>query len=182
MIVVISGSNRPNNNSRRVAHKIESMLHEAGEKVFFIDLEELPADLFIPASYACKPESFTQVERAVLTADGILTVVPEYNGSFPGALKYFIDLLPFPDCFAGVPSAFVGLAAGRWGGLRAVEQLEMVFQYRNAHLFGGRVFLPNISALLGEDGNLSDQDSLRRLKNLASGFVEFCGRLPNRTC
>lgn len=182
MIVVISGSNRPNNNSRRVAREIGTMVRKAGETVFLIDLEELPADLFVPASYACKPNSFKALERAVLTADGILTVVPEYNGCFPGALKYFIDLLPFPDCFAGTPAAFVGLAAGRWGGLRAVEQLEMVFHYRKAHLFGERVFLPNISALLGDDGAISDEDSLHRLNHLVSGFVEFCNLLPNRTC
>jgi len=74
-------------------------------------------------------------------ADGIVTVVPEYNGSFPGVLKYFIDMLRFPESLYGIPAAFVGIAAGEWGALRAVEQMEMVFQYRHAHLFGRRVFI-----------------------------------------
>ncbi len=182
MIVLISGSNRPGNNTRHVACALEALLRKAGQEVFLIDLEELPLELFSPSAYHQKPASFAPLQEAVLKADGILTVVPEYNGSFPGVLKYFIDMLPFPDCFAGTPAAFVGLAAGRWGGLRAVEQLEMIFHYRKAHLHGGRVFLPCISEVLDDDGTIADPDSHRRLDELVTGFVDFCRRLPAGTC
>ncbi len=181
MIVLISGTNRPANNTRHVAQMLETLLQKAGQEVFLVDLEQLPPDLFSPASYARKPAAFAPIQEAILNADGILTVVPEYNGSFPGALKYFIDLLQFPNSLAGKPAAFVGLAAGRWGGLRAVEQLEMVFQHRLAHLYGRRVFLPCISDLLDEHGDLTDAESSRRLGELVDGFVDFCRRLAG-TC
>ena len=112
MIVVISGSNRPGNNSAVVARTLGSMLVDAGEDVFPFDLEALPTELFTPAAYAEKPAAFEAIQEAILNTDGILTVVPEYNGSYPGALKYFIDCLRFPESLVAKPSAFVGVAAG----------------------------------------------------------------------
>jgi NAD(P)H-dependent FMN reductase len=176
MIVVISGSNRPGNNSSIVARTVKSMLVTAGEEVLPIDLEALPAELFTPAAYAQKPAAFEPIQEAILETDGILTIVPEYNGSYPGALKYFIDCLRFPESLVAKPSAFVGIAAGKWGGLRAVEQLEMVFQYRHAHLYGRRVFLSNIFGAITE-GRLTDDESLRRLQDLIDDFVPFCRSL-----
>jgi NAD(P)H-dependent FMN reductase len=92
-------------------------------------------------------------------------------------LKYFIDMLQFPESLVGKPSAFVGLSSGRWGGLRAVEQLEMVFQYRHAHLYGRRVFLPEIGSCVDEQGRLSDPVTMDRLETAVRGFVGFCHRL-----
>lgn len=176
MIVVISGSNRPGNNSKVVAASLEAMFSAAGEEVRPIDLESLPEGLFTPAAYAEKPPGFEPVQEAILAADGVVTIVPEYNGSFPGALKYFIDCLRFPDSLVGKPAAFVGIASGRWGGLRAVEQLEMVFQYRHAHLFGRRVFIGNINSAI-EDGRVADPEIVRRLQELVDEFVPFCRAL-----
>ena len=109
----------------------------------------------------------------MLRASGIVTVVPEYNVSFPGVLKYFIDMLRFPDSLVGKPAAFVGLSAGTGGGVRAVEQLEMVFQYRNAHLYGRRLFLRNAHGLLGAGDELLDAELAARLERLLRGFAAF---------
>jgi chromate reductase len=177
MFVVISGTNRPGNNTSKVANRVRRRLESAGHEVLLVDLEALPPETFTPASYGEKPAAIAPIQEAVLVAEGIITVVPEYNGSFPGALKYFIDLLRFPESLVGVPSAFIGLAAGRWGGLRAVEQLEMVFQYRSAHLFGKRCFLPGIHALLDDSGELADGDEACRMDALVDEFAVFAAAL-----
>jgi NAD(P)H-dependent FMN reductase len=57
-------------------------------------------------------------------ADAFLVVVPEYNHSFPGELKTFIDR--FRHQWAKKPVGFVSYG-GLSGGLRAVEQLRLVF-------------------------------------------------------
>lgn len=174
MITVISGTNRPGSNTLKIAALVREMLTEGGEEVTFIDLAELPAEIFADSSYASKPESFSAFQDIVLETDGLLTVVPEYNGSFPGVLKYFIDMLRFPESLYEKPAAFVGISSGRWGGLRAVEHLEMVFQYRHAHLFGRRCFIPSIGQVLDEAGQLTDADLTERLKKMASDFAKFC--------
>lgn len=177
MITVISGTNRPGSNTRKVAGLVHQMLIENSVEVNLLDLAELPAELFASTSYASKPEAFAAFQDSVLAADGFMVVVPEYNGSFPGVLKYFIDMLQFPDSLYEKPAAFVGLSSGRWGGVRAVEQLEMVFQYRNAHLFGRRCFIPRIGKALGEDGNFTDQDLAARVRMTVTGFANFCRNL-----
>ena len=179
MIVVISGSNREGNLSSKVAATLRRFVEAEGEEVFPIDLREMPDGLYTPQAYRAKPAAFNRYQEAILATDGILTVVPEYNGSFPGVLKYFIDMLRFPESLVEKPAAFVGVAAGKWGGLRAVEQLELVFQYRNAHLFGRRVFLKGIHDLLDDAGEIGDPEIRARVERLAHEFVAFCGKLKD---
>lgn len=177
MITVIAGTNRPGSNTLRVARRVMDVLRDSNEEATLLDLAELPAEVFAGSGYAKKPPSFARFQEAVLSTHGILTVVPEYNGSFPGVLKYFIDMLQFPDSLYEKPAGFIGLSSGPWGGLRAVEQLEMIFQYRHAHLFGRRVFLPRISTVLDGEGKLSDPEIERRLQDTVAGFAQFCRRL-----
>jgi len=177
MITVVSGTNRPGSNTRKIAVLIQEMLEGAGEEGALLDLAVLPAEIFDQSSYASKPGSFAAFQDQMLKTRGLLTVVPEYNGSFPGVLKYFIDMLSFPESLYEKPAAFVGISAGRWGGVRAVEHLEMVFQYRHAHLFGRRCFIPGVGHILDENGRLTDPDVAERLKKSALDFARFCRNL-----
>ncbi len=174
MIAVIAGSNRPGSKTLEVATLVRRQIDELGEHLRFIDLADLPLEIFAPTSYASRPPSFGAFQAAVLEADGIITVVPEYNGSFPGVLKYFIDMLEFPASLYEKPAAFIGLSASRWGAVRAVEQLEMVFQYRQAHLFGRRCFIPDIGEVLDASGRLKDEVLADRLGRTVRDFIRFC--------
>lgn len=177
MLAVIAGTNRPGSRTLEIARMVEKTLAGNGDQVTFLDLAELPPDLMASTSYAAKPDGFEVFQNVVLAARGILTVVPEYNGSFPGILKYFIDMLRFPESLHEKPAGFIGLSSGRWGAVRAVEQLEMVFQYRHAHLYGRRVFIPSIGTAIDETGNLVDPDLGQRLHDMVCGFSVFCDRL-----
>jgi len=177
MLAVIAGTNRPGSNTLKIARTVRDLLARHREEVALLDLALLPPALMAGASYTAKPAGFAAFQDAVLAAKGIVAVVPEYNGSFPGILKYAIDMLRFPESFYEKPAAFIGISSGRWGAVRAVEQLEMVFQYRHAHLFGRRVFIHNVGTVLDEDGRLVDPELERRLDHMVSGFSGFCRRL-----
>ncbi len=176
-IVIISGTNRPGSNTRKVAALLEGFYKAAGATPEILDLANLPAAIFLPSSYAEKPDSFAAFSDTVLAADGLHVVTPEYNGSLPGVLKYFIDMLPFPESFEARPVAFTGLAAGQWGALRPVEQLQAIFGYRNAHIFPTRVFLPLVGGLISEEGRITDDGISDRLHAQAAGFASFVGTL-----
>lgn len=178
MYLVVAGTNRPQSNSLRVANVVREQLTTAGNEVELLDLGQLPAEAFAPEAYQTKPAAFAPFQDAVDRCQGIITVVPEYNGSFPGALKYWIDLLRFPGTFQDLPAAFVGIAAGTWGGLRAVEQLQMVYQYRQARLFPLRVFLPQVHTVLDDEGALNDPAVADRLQVMLTGFTAFAERVP----
>ena len=121
MITLIVGTNRPGSNSRKVARHVEEIYAGLKVPLHVLDLAQLPSEIFSPSSYAEKPKSFQPFAEAVLKSDGLHLVSPEYNGSLPGVLKYFIDMLKFPESFEKRPVCFVGVAAGIWGALRPVE-------------------------------------------------------------
>jgi chromate reductase len=173
IILIISGTNRPDANALRVAKILEGHYRTANIKTDLLSLSELPAEVFTGSAYATKPAGMVAIQQRVLSASGLHVVTPEYNGSFPGVLKYFIDMLKFPESFERKPVAFVGEAAGLWGGLRSVEQLQMIFGYRNAHIFPERVFIPGVAKQLDAQGKLTDSALDERLKVQCTRFARF---------
>jgi chromate reductase len=177
MITMIVGTNRPGSNTAKIARHVEEIYATIKIPLHIIDLADLPPEIFSPSAYAEKPKSFHPFAQAVLNSSGLVVVTPEYNGGMPGVLKYFIDMLKFPESFERRPVCFVGLAAGIWGALRPVEQLQSVFGYRNAHIYPERVFISQVGTLLDADGRVTRQDVLDRLRSQAEGFVDFVERL-----
>ena len=65
------------------------------------------------------------------------------------------------------------MSAGAWGGLRPVEQLQMVFAHRNAHVYPERVFIAGSSGKLTPEGAVSDAALDERIGKQAAGFARF---------
>jgi NAD(P)H-dependent FMN reductase len=177
-ILIISGTNRPNSNTMKIARAVERHYQAVGAPAELYSLTDLPPEVFSPEVYSSKPAAFQLVQQRVLGAAGLHVVTPEYNGSFAGVLKYFIDLLKTPESFEHKPVAFVGVAAGEWGGLRSVEQLQLIFGYRHAHVYPNRVFVPGVVSKLGPDGLLTDRSLDERLARQAAGFAKFSCAFP----
>ena len=176
MIEILSGTNRPNCNSLRIARLLETIYQRHGVETRILNLQDLPAEIIDPTSYASKPASFEPFQDRVLSAGGLHLVTPEYNGSFPGVLKLFIDMLKFPESFEGKPVAFTGAASGLWGALRPIEQLQMIFGYRNALIYPERVFIPGVHTKFDAQGSFNDPELLGRLEAQAGGFARFVKR------
>ena len=110
-ITVISGTNRSNSVSIKVARNLQTRYQKAGvSDVEVLDLSTLPLELFSPDAYSTKPAAFEPFSQRILESDGLVVIAPEYNGSYAGALKLFIDMLKFPESFENRPVAFTGLA------------------------------------------------------------------------
>jgi chromate reductase, NAD(P)H dehydrogenase (quinone) len=172
-ILIISGTNRPASNSLKIARVVESHYRNSLIPTDFLSLTDLPPEVFSGQAYVTKPPAMVAIQQRILEAGGLHLVAPEYNGSFPGVLKYFIDMLKFPESFDRKPVAFIGAAKGMWGGLRAVEQLQMIFGYRNAHIFPERVFIPTVLQQLNAEGLLIDPALDARLKKQCIDFARF---------
>lgn len=177
MITLVVGTNRPGSNTRKVASQVEAIYKDLGVEMKTLDLAELPREIFDPSSYGDTPAAFQPFQDAILAADGLVIVTPEYNGSVPGILKYFIDMLEFPASFERRAVCFVGLAKGMWGALRPVEQLQQIFGYRNGYIYPERVFMPNINSLLDANGKVKDAAVLDRLRKQAEGYVDFVEKI-----
>ena len=177
MITLISGTNRKSSMSTVMARCLSAIYDEMEVENKVLELEQLPPETFSPDAYLDKPQKVLEFTQDILNSSGLVIVTPEYNGSMSGALKLFIDLLPFPESFEGKPVCYVGIASGQFGALRPVEHLQQVFGYRNAYNFPKRVFIPAVHDFLDDEKGLLDADLVTRLKDQARSFVEFCRNL-----
>lgn len=173
MIAVIAGTNRPDSNTLKVANQVVALLKELGVEVELLDLGKLPPEIFTPASYGEKPPSFAPWQKTIHDAKGIVIVSPEYNGGCPGVLKYFIDMLEHPESFKDKCFAFIGLAMGRWGGVRGVEHLQALVLNLRGYVFPQTVYLPGIANELNEQGEIKDEELLARLRKQLDCFSKF---------
>ncbi len=179
MKYILSGTNRVGARTLEISKLIQSYYKELGEAVEIIDLKTIPMHEVQGDQYSDKqPPGIANVIDKINAASGIIIVTPEYNGSMPGVLKYFIDHWKYPDTFEYRPVCFVGLG-GRFGGLRPVEHLQHVFGYRNSFVYPERVFLVNIWNTLKE-GVLNDKSAVDLLKLQAAGFQKFVKALESQ--
>lgn len=180
IITVVSGTNRKGSNTRKIAKLAVKRLEAKGIEVKFCDLLELPRGLFESEHYWNAPETFAPFQEKILNTNGLLVVTPEYNGSFPGVLKYFIDLLKFPDSLRGMPTAFIGLGDGVFGGLRSIEQLTQIFQYREAPIFGKKTLFMGVNKKLSEDGTeITDEFTKKKFAETVDGFADWIAEYPD---
>lgn len=131
-IAVVAGSTRPGRKARTVADWVLEVGRRhpaitAGEAFLeVVDLADVALPLLdepVPAAFGSYQHPHTQRWAATIGSfDGFIFVTPEYNHSYPAALKNAIDFL-FAE-WADKPAGFVSY--GLAGGVRAVEHLKSV--------------------------------------------------------
>lgn len=178
MILVIAGTDRAGSNSSKIARHVHALLKRNGSEAELLDLADLKPAAHGGPHYgrAAKPETLDHAISLVNRADGIYVVVPEYNGSMPGALKYFIDHWEYPFSFEFRPFALCGLG-GLFGGLRPVEHLQGTLGFRNAFIYPERVFIRDAGRLLKDVNEIADPVLIDLFEKQTKGFVAFVNAL-----
>ncbi|MDZ7937454.1 MAG: NAD(P)H-dependent oxidoreductase [Rhodoferax sp.] len=125
MILLLVATNRNNSMSLKVATYYQTQLKTKEIDTEIMNLADLPEDFASSALYgnSGKNEVFNQFQTKIDSVKKIIFFVPEYNGSFPGVLKTFIDGLRYPDSFKGKKSGF-GWAGRSSGQQHWFEPLE----------------------------------------------------------
>jgi chromate reductase, NAD(P)H dehydrogenase (quinone) len=175
-IAVISCTDRPGSRTYKLAAYIREQYLKQDLESNLISLTDYPFDQVFGGKYGKDIPAVKVFNEHILAHDGLVFVIPEYNGSFPGVFKLFIDYLPFPKSFLGMPIAFVGVATGSFGALRAVEHAQQVVGYRNAYVFPERVFIARADKTF--DPVLGPTDELYA-QLLGSQIVNFSSYLSN---
>jgi NAD(P)H-dependent FMN reductase len=114
-------------------------------------------------------DQFPEWRDAVIRADGLVVVSPEYNHGYPGVLKSILDLLLKEYIHKSV--AFIGVSAGPWGGTRVIEAMvQMVRELGLAATFTDLNF-PFVQDKFDQDGVLLDQAYTRRVGDFLDELV-----------
>lgn len=174
MILIIVSTNRKNSMSAKIADYYQNVLTNLEEESQILNLENLPHDFAFSALYenSGKNSAFQPFQALVDSVQKIVFVVPEYNGSFPGVLKTFIDALRFPDTFIGKKMALVGVASGVQGAAMGLSHLSDILAYRQANVLGLRVQLGLINQYF--DGTTFSHEIYKKMiDNQAKLLVAF---------
>jgi chromate reductase, NAD(P)H dehydrogenase (quinone) len=169
--LIISATNRPNSYTHRVANVYQARLTELGHPQTLLDLQDVPHDLLFSDLYGKRSEAFKPFEQQMLAAQKMLFVVPEYNGSFPGILKVFIDALP-RAAFINKKAALVGVADGKFGNQRGLEHLTGILNYCQTHVLPYKAHYMKISQLFDADGTPTEA-LLTEVNNQLKRYLEF---------
>ncbi|MGB3850269.1 MAG: NADPH-dependent FMN reductase [Tunicatimonas sp.] len=136
MTTILVGTNRTEAVSRQVAEYYQGLLTRRNVPNQILDLHQLPADFLTTALYerSGQNDAVNLLSAMIAESNKLVLVVPEYNGSYPGILKTFIDGLAYPSPMRGKKCALVGLSSGTQGGSIALSHLTDVLNYLGAHV------------------------------------------------
>jgi len=173
-IVIIVGTNRRNSMSRKIAENYQSVLKQLDAQSIILDLVNLPHDFTVSAMYenSGKNEGFNELKGLLEKTDKFVFIVPEYNGSYPGVLKAFIDGLPYPNSFSNKKAALVGLSSNMQGAAVAMSHLNDVFSYLGMNTLALRVKLAQIRSHFDE-GNITNPLYKELIEMQAEQIIRF---------
>ncbi len=173
MITIVSGTNRPSSNTLKVAQYYQKELAKKGLQTELLNLQHLPADLISSDLYGKRSAAFEEIQQLVTATSKFLFVIPEYNGSFPGVLKTFIDACTFPESFYDKKACLVGVSSGKYGNIRGIEHFNGVCAYLHLNVMPLRLHISNIKNELDEAGNLYQADTLKFTNEQMDKFIKF---------
>lgn len=125
-VVVLMATDRPGSNTSTVADNLVAAYQNAGVSAQFFNITDFGPEFYAPTAYAQKPAAFTQFNDAVLAADVVVLVTPEYNATIPAPLTRVINLLSFPDSFKDKKYIIVSLSISPYAASRAYDGLKKV--------------------------------------------------------
>ncbi len=167
-IPTLLGTARKNRESENVANWVCSKMHERDDiETQLFDV----CDFHLPQNnYGTEiGGDFPEWRDAIIRADGLVIVTPEYNHGYPGSMKSVLDLLLKEYIHKAV--AFVGVSAGPWGGTRVIEAcVPMVRELGLAVTFSDLNF-PSVKTKFDDDGKLLDEAYEKRVQSFLDELV-----------
>ena len=134
MITIISTTNRKNSLTEKFAEYYASILKSKKIKIELIKLLDLPKDSLFSILYSNnnKNSDFNKMKTIIKNSKKIVFIIPEYNGSFPGVLKVFIDALSWPSELKNKKCALIGISCGDQGCSVGLSHFTDILHYIEA--------------------------------------------------
>jgi len=123
-----------------------------------------------------------ELKAAILAADAVLVITPEYNQSVPGVLKNALDWgsrrYGTASVLKGKPVAMMGASNGRFGTARSQLHLRQIFPALGMRLLPQpEVYLPNAADAFDAAGVLTDERARRQIEKLMGSLLDWTERV-----
>lgn len=172
-ITVVQGSPRIGSNSSKVALFLASELEKKfGAHITMVSVQKINAP-----NYGSETtfEQKEEVAGNLRDADGLLFVVPEYNGRVPGAFKNLTDY--YRSEFKKKPMATCTVSAGPFGGLNALHDLRTWMVYVEGVVSPTKLLVSGAEKLFDQDNLPSDAHFNRNYPVFLEDFVWLTKKL-----
>jgi NAD(P)H-dependent FMN reductase len=128
-------------------------------------MDSLPEGFIFNSSFGKRNEHFeTLVDKYITHVDRFIVISPEYNGSFPGVFKAFLDALD-PKLFNGSKVGLVGVSTGRAGNLRGMDHLSDIFNHLNSTVMPFKLPISRLNEFLIQ-GELAESEKNRLIEHI----------------
>ncbi len=166
MYTIISGTNRAGSNTLKVAKEYQRLLKEKGIEAGLLSLEGL--------NLLERDKNFERIENDIITpTDKFLFIVPEYNGSYPGALKLFFDTGKSHAIWWHKKALITGVSTGRAGNLRGMEHLAGVLNHLKVTVYPDMQPLSVVDKLMDASGKFTDANIVAVINNQLDHFIKW---------
>lgn len=164
-IPVILGTAREGRKSEKVANFVLREVQQSGVETTLIDVRDFHLEATSNTGTSSQAKKWA---KEVKKADAIIIVSPEYNHSYPGELKIFLDQL-FDEYF-GKLVAFCTVSKGPFAGVRVLEQLNLLAVTLKMRPFSKAVVFPKVGELFDKSGQILDPSYHARIQEFITGL------------
>jgi NAD(P)H-dependent FMN reductase len=178
MLQIISATNRPDSFTYLVSKQIQNLLSK-NTPSNILSLESLNNANLISENVFSKNKPAdiitTWQKDHLIPSDRWIIVAPEYNGSYPGILKFMLDALSVQqakDTFYGKKVGLIGVSTGRAGNLRGMDHLTGVLHYLNMDVMPFKLPISTIDKFMLSDHSFSDTVKLP-LEDFITRFLAY---------
>jgi NAD(P)H-dependent FMN reductase len=170
-ILIIAGSPRKQSVTFRVALFLRQYLTEnTAHQVEIIDAKEwnLPLLQTVFKSVDTTPEEWKPLSEKMFSANSIILVSPEYNGSYSPVMKNLLD--HFPKQYHK-PFGIVTASTGAMGGIRAAQQMQLLAMALFGIASPYMLIVPHVEKRFDKEGKLLDQAFFNNAHNFITEFL-----------
>jgi NAD(P)H-dependent FMN reductase len=172
-ITILSATNRVDSNTEKVAKYYLSVLKSKGIDAEIFSLKDLPESVLHSDLYGKRSEDFQKIiDTFIAFQNKFIFISPEYNGSFAGILKVFLDAIP-PKLWTENKACLVGVSTGRAGNLRGMDDLTNILNYLEVNVYHNKLPISRVDKLIDGQGVLVDAETLKVIDIQLEGFLKF---------
>lgn len=166
MITIISGTNRSDNNTKKVALEYQRLLLAKNVETAIYALDAIDGTV--------RNKVFIDAEEELLqAAEKFIIIMPEYNGSYPGILKLMIDNTNVKSTWWHKKVLLTGISTGRAGNLRGMEHLTGSLLHMKMLVHPNRLPLSIIDKLMDNKGRFTDINTINAIDTQLEEFLDF---------
>lgn len=168
-VAAVLGTARPGNYTGMALRIVADELERKGASVDLID----PAKMSLPFPGQADTADAQALRETVAAATGLVLATPEYHGSFSSMLKLVVENLGFPSVLSGKPIALLGVAAGRIGAIKSLEQLRGVCSHVGGIVLPAPLSIANVQQVFDKQGNCLDPSIEKLLRSCAENLLRY---------